>query len=110
MSLPEHYRKLLAEYDRVLNLSKMILAELKRKGKESNLSSLLEKKEMAGEAITQLSKEITSVKIDNYSDSNLRTLADVRGLLKLISEKAKLLQEVEEKIQDFLKQKDTDWK
>ncbi len=109
MRLLEHYKKLSGEYDQVLNLSKMILAELKKGGKESNLSLLLEKKKMVGEAIARLSKEITSAKIGNYSDSSLRTLAEVKNLLKLIGEKVKLLQEVEERIQNFLKQKDSGW-
>jgi len=106
MNLPEQYRKLLTEYDQVLNLSKMILGELKKEKKESNLSFLLEKKKMAGEAIARLTKEIASVEIKSYPDSNLKTLGEVKGLLKLISEKAKLLHEIEEKIQNLLQQKD----
>ena len=105
MSLLEEYKKLLSEYDKVLNLSKMILAELKKEGKESDLFSLLEKKKMAAEGIARLTKEIASTEIKSYSDSNLKTLAEVKDLLKQITEKARLLQEIEEKIQNLLQKK-----
>ena len=110
MSLLEDYKKLLNEYDKVSNLSKMILAELKKEGKESNLFALLEKKKMAGKGIARLTKEVASTEIKSYSDSNLKTLATVKGLLKQIAEKAKLLQEVEDKIQNLLQKKDQGWK
>ena len=106
MSLLEEYKKLSSEYDKVLNLSKMILAELKKEGKESNLFALLEKKKMAGKGIARLTKEVASTEIKSYSDSNLKTLATVKGLLQQIAEKTKPLQEVEGKIQNFLQQKD----
>jgi len=106
VSLLEEYKKLSSEYDKVLNLSKMILAELKKEGKESNLFALLEKKKMAGKGIARLTKEVASTEIKSYSDSNLKTLATVKGLLQQIAEKAKHLQEVEGKIQNFLQQKD----
>jgi hypothetical protein len=101
MSLLEQYRKLLSEYDQVLNLSKKILGELKKGGKENDISFLLEKKAVTGKSIARLTKEIASVEIKSYSDSNLKTLGEVKGLLKLISEKAKLLHEIEKKIQNF---------
>ncbi|MCK4224476.1 MAG: hypothetical protein KAX39_04795 [candidate division Zixibacteria bacterium] len=107
MSLLEEYEKLLSEYDNVLNLSKMILAELKKEGKKNNLISLLEKKKMAGETIARLSEEIGSTQIKSFSGSNLKTLTGVRSLLRQITEKAKLLQEIEEKIQNFLQQKES---
>lgn len=106
MNLPEQYRKLLTGYNQVLNLSKMILGELKKERKESNLSFLLEKKKMAGEAIARLTEEIASIDMKSYSDSNLSTLAEVKVLLKQITEKARLLQEIEEKIKNLLQQKD----
>lgn len=106
MSLLEEYKKLSSEYDKVLNLSKMILAELKKEGKENDFISLLEKKKMAGESIARLTEEVASTEIKSYSDSNLKTLATVKGLLQQIAEKAKHLQEVEGKIQNFLQQKD----
>jgi hypothetical protein len=106
MSLPEQYRKLLNEYDRVLDLSERILDELKKRGKENDISFLLEKKEVTGKSIARLTKEIASAEIENYSGSNLKTLAMVKGLLLQITEKARLLQEIEEKIQNLLQQKD----
>jgi hypothetical protein len=56
---------------------------------------------VTGKSIARLTKEIASVEIKSYSDSNLKTLGEVKGLLKLISEKAKLLHEIEEEIQNF---------
>ncbi len=110
MSLPEQYRKLLIEYDKVLNLSKTILDELRKGGEVKSLVFLLDKKKMTGEAIARLTKEINLIEVRSYPDANLKTLAEVKGLLKLISEKARLLQEVEEKVQNFLKKKDPGWK
>ena len=110
MSLLAEYEKLLSEYDKVLNLSETILAELKKEEKEKDIISLLEKKRMAGETITHLTEKIASTEIKSVSDSNLNTLAMVKSLLKQITEKAKLLQEVEEKIQNSLQEKDSDWK
>ncbi len=106
MSLLEEYKKLSSEYDKVLNLSKMILAELKKEGKENDLFSLLEKKKTVGEGIARLTKEIASTEIKSYSNSNSKALATVKSLLKQIAEKVRLLQEVENKIQNFL-QKET---
>ncbi len=110
MSLLEQYKNLLMEYDKLLNLSQRIWAELKNKGKEKNLISLLEKKRMAGETTTHLTKKISSIEIGSYSDSNLNSLVEVKGVLKQIAEKVKLLQEVEDKIQNFLQQKNPGWK
>ena len=106
MSLLEQYKKLLIEYDKVLNLSKRILAELKNEGKERDLIPLLEKKRMVGQTISHLTKKIASIKIGSYPDSNLNSLAGVKSLLNQITEKAKLLQEVEEEVQNLLQLKD----
>ena len=110
MSLPEQYRQLLSQYEELVSLSRTILAELKKAGGENNLSSLLEKKKSLGENIARLTKEINLIEVRSYPDANLKTLAEVKRLLKLISEKARLLQEVEEKMQNFLHQKDPGWK
>ncbi len=106
MSLLEEYEKLLSEYDKVLDLSKMILTKLKKEGEEKDIISLLERKKVAGETIARLSEEIGSIEIKSFSGSNLKTLTGVRSLLRQITEKAKLLQEIEEKIQNFLQEKD----
>ena len=106
MCLLEQYKKLLLEYDKVLNLSKMILAELKNEGEEKDIISLLGKKRKVGETITHLTKKIASSEIKSYSDSNLSSLAEVKDFLNQITEKAKLVQEVEDKIQNLLQQKD----
>lgn len=106
MSLLEQYKKLLIEYDKVLNLSKRILAELKNEGKERDLIPLLEKKRMVGQTISHLTKKIASIEIGSYPDSDFSSLAGVRSLLNQITEKAKLLQEVEEEVQNLLQLKD----
>ena len=110
MSLPELYRKLLDQYEQVVSLSEMILAELKKAEGKNNLSSLLEKKKSLGENIARLTQQIASSRIGGDSHSNLTALAEVKDLLKLISEKARVLQEAEEKMQNFLHQKDPGWK
>lgn len=105
MNLPDQYRRLLAEYAKVLNLSKKILEELKKEGKESELDLLLEKRKAAGETIAGLTEQIASANIRRCSESSLRTLAQVRGLLQQVIEKAKLLQEIEQEIQDLLRKR-----
>ncbi len=105
MSLLEHYRKLLDQYDQVLTLSKLILRELRSQTEEGNLASLLEKKRSVGESITRLTQKISTARIENYSDPNLKTLIEVKGFLKQITEKAELIREVEEKIQNLLQKK-----
>lgn len=102
MNLPDQYRRLLAEYAKVLNLSRKILEELKKEGKESELDLLLEKRKAAGETIAGLTEQIASANIRGCSESSLRTLAQVKGLLQQVIEKVKLLQEVEQEIQDLL--------
>lgn len=106
MSLPELYRKLLDQYEQVVSLSEMILAELKKAGGENNLSSLLEKKKSLGENIARLTQQIASSRIGGDSHSNLTALAEVKNLLRQVAEKAQFLQQVEEKIQDFLRRRD----
>jgi hypothetical protein len=104
MSLIEEYQKLLKEYDQVLELSRLILAELKKGGGEDHLSSLIQKKRITGERISRFSQELSSIKIKGTSDFNLKALTKVKELLAQISQKARLLQEVEEKIQNLLQQ------
>jgi hypothetical protein len=106
MSLLDQYEALLTEYDKILNLSKMILVELKKGGAESNIVPLLEQKKIASEAITYLTEKLTAVKISSKNDPNLKNLPEVKSLLERITEKAKLIQEVEEKIQNFLQDDD----
>lgn len=106
MSLLDQYEALLTEYDKILNLSKMILAELKKGGAESNIVPLLEQKKIAWEAITYLTEKLAAVKISSKNDPNIRNLPEVKSLLERITEKAKLIQEVEEKIQNFLQDDD----
>jgi hypothetical protein len=105
MSLPEQYRKLLSQYDEVLSLSRMILANLERGGTEENLSLLVERKEKVGNGIARLISEIALFEADGHSDSNFRTLAEVKPLLKQIEERANLLQGVEERIRSLLQKK-----
>lgn len=104
MGLIDGYQKLLKEYDLVLELSRMILAELKKGVREDHLSPLIQKKRMAGERITRFSKELSSMEIKSASDFNLKSVTVVKELLAQISEKARLLQEVEERIQNLLQQ------
>lgn len=106
MNLPEQYRRLLSQYDQLVSLSETILAELKKAGNESNLSLLVEKKKSLGESIARLTRQIASSRIRGGSESNLKALAEVKDLLQQVTEKATLLQRVEEKIQDFLGKKD----
>jgi predicted O-linked N-acetylglucosamine transferase (SPINDLY family) len=105
MSLPELYRELLDQYEQVVSLSKMILAELTKAESDDNLSLLLEKKKSMGENIAQLTRQIASGRIGDDSHSNLTTLTEVKGLLQQVTEKAELLQQIEENIQDFLRKR-----
>lgn len=104
MTLSEQYQLLLLVYDKVLDLSKKILKELEREGSESSIFILLEQKKVAGEAIKQMSRRIASTEIKNKTNSNLKTLALVKNLLKEIADKTQQIQEVEEKIQKFLQE------
>ena len=106
MSLPELYRRLLNQYDEVLSLSRLILANLERGGTEENLSLLVERKEKVGKGIARLTSAIASFDADGHSDSKFRTLAEVKPVLKQIEERANLLQGVEERIRSLLRQKD----
>ena len=106
MSLPEQYRRLLTQYDEVLSLSRMILANLASGGTEENLSLLVERKEKVGKDIAGLTSAIASYDAGARSDSNFKTLAQVKPLLKQIEERANLLQGVEERIRSLLQKKD----
>ncbi len=105
MSLLELYRKLLAEYDQVLSLSRMILFELETGGREQNLNSLLQRKESTGRKIALLAERIASFEVKGHPELDLGTLAAVKPLLKQIEKKANLLQDVERKIQNFVGRK-----
>lgn len=105
MGLLELYRKLLAEYDQVLSLSRMILFELETGGQEQNLNSLLQRKESTGRKIALLTEQIASFEVKRHPELDLRTLAAVKPLLKQIEKKANLLQDVERKIQNFVGRK-----
>jgi vacuolar-type H+-ATPase subunit I/STV1 len=104
MILSEQYQLLLLLYDKVLDLSEKILKELEGEGAESNIVILVEQKKVAGEAIKQMIEKIASTEIRNKTDSDLKTLALVKSLLKEIAEKTQQIQEVEEKIQKFLQE------
>ena len=106
MNLPEQYRRLLSQYDQLVSLSETILAELNKAGSESNLNSLVEKKKTLGESIARLTRQIASSRIKGGSGSNLKALSEMKDLLQQVTEKATLLQRVEEKIQVFLRKKD----
>jgi hypothetical protein len=106
MNLPELYRKLLSEYEQVLRLSEMILAELKRQGAEDDIRPLLERKRKAGENIVQLTEQIAATQIKGHSGSDSGTVVSMKHLLRQITEKAELIQEIEEKILDCLRRKD----
>ena len=102
MNLPEKYRKLLVEYDRVLNLSGQILDELKTGGTEGDLESILEKKRIAGQNIARLTQQIASSEIKGRSDTSFEALALIKDLLGQVTQKAELLQHVENQIQNLL--------
>jgi excinuclease UvrABC nuclease subunit len=106
MSLPELYKKLLDQYEQVLNVTQTILAELKKGEGEKKLNLLLEKKESLGDEIARLTQQIASSSIGRDSRSDLSTLAEVKDLLRQVTEKANLVQGIEGKIQDFLQRKD----
>jgi hypothetical protein len=105
MSLAELYSKLLDRYDQVLSVTRTILAGLKRGEGEESLDLLLEKKKTLGDEIARLTQQIASSRIGADSRSNLSTLTEVKDLLRQVTEKAGLVQETEEKIQDFLRRK-----
>jgi hypothetical protein len=105
MSLPDRYRSLLDLFDQVLGLSHMILSELEMGGRKENLEELLRKKDAAGAKIEKLTREIASSDISIDSQSNLKTLAQVRPILRQIEKKASLLNAVERRIRELAKQK-----
>ena len=102
MNLPELYRKLLDQYEQVLGVTQTILAGLKRGEGEENLNPLLEKKKALGDGIAHLTQQIASSRIGGDSRSNLSALTEVKDLLRQVTEKAELLEQTEEKIQNFL--------
>lgn len=102
MDLLEQYKALLVEYDKVLNISQEILLELEKKGQESDLILLIQQKKVLASTIAQLTEQIASSEVKNRADSNLRTLSEIKSLLEQITNKAKLIQEAEDKIQKFL--------
>jgi hypothetical protein len=106
MNLPELYRKLLDEYEQVLRMSEMILAELKRQGAEDDVRPLLERKRKTGENIARLTEQIASTQIKGPSGSDLSMVTSMKHLLRQITEKAELLQKIEGRIQDHLQRKD----
>jgi hypothetical protein len=103
MSLSLRYQKLLDLFDQVLSLSHMILSELEREETQENLKDLIGKKDAAGRSIAKLTDEIASTEIDTNSESSLRTLAEIKPILKQIEQKASLLQAVEGRIKDLVK-------
>jgi hypothetical protein len=103
MSLSRRYRNLLDLFDQVLGLSYMILSELEKEGTQENLEDLIGKKDAAGRSIAKLTQEIASAEIDSSSELSLKTLSELKPILKQIEQKASLLQAVEGRIQDLVK-------
>lgn len=93
-------------YEQVLSVTQTILAELKRGEGEKNLNLLLEKKKSLGDDIARLTQQITSSRIGGDSRSNLSALTEVKDLLRQVTEKAELLHQTEQKIQDFLRRRE----
>lgn len=103
MNLSQRYRRLLELFDQVLSLSHMILSELEREGTGENLKDLIDKKDAAGRSIAMLTEEIAAAEVGSNSEFSLRTLAEIKPILKQIEQKASLLQAVEGRIQDLVK-------
>jgi hypothetical protein len=106
MRLPELYKKLLDQCEQVLGVTQSVLAGLKRGEGEKNLDPLLEKKKALGDEIARLTQQIASSSVGRDSGSNLAALAEVKDLLRQVTEKANLVQETEERIQRFLRSKE----
>ncbi len=105
MNLPEQYRKLSDLFDEVLSLSNMILFELERGADDKKLEVLAERKDQAGRRIEKLTREISSAGSETDRESNLRTLAEVKPLLKQIEKQTSLLEAIEARIQRLVKEK-----
>jgi len=97
---------LLIAYDKVLNISRKILSELEKNGRESDLLIYLEQKKAVAETIAQLTEIITSTEIGKQINLDSKDLTEMKSALEQITEKAKLIQEVEEKIQKLLQEND----
>ncbi len=102
----ERYRRLSDLFDQVLSLSNMIMFELEREGKDEDLKSLLKRKDATGRSIAEITQEIASSGVDVDFQSNLRTLAEVKPILRQIEKQASLLEVVEKRIQTLVKQRD----
>jgi hypothetical protein len=105
VNLPEQYRQLSDLFEEVLSLSNMILFELERGADSEKLESLVERKDSTGKKIEKLTQEISSGGSDIDRDSKLRTLAEIKPLLKLIEKQTNLLEAVEARIQRLVKGK-----
>jgi hypothetical protein len=81
----------------------MILSELEKEGTREYIEDLIEKKEATGKSIAKLTEEIASVEIGSNSELSLKTLSEIKPILKQIEQKASLLQAVEGRIQDLIK-------
>jgi len=99
---------LLIAYDKALNISRKILSELEKNGRESDLFILLKQKKVVAETIAQLTEIITSTEIKSRNDKNTKDLSEMKSALEQITEKAKLIQAVEEKIQKLLQENNTE--
>ncbi len=104
MNVLEQYQVLSLAYDKALSLSRKILSELEKNGSESDLYILLEQKKVVASTIAQLTETITSTEIGKHTNLNSKDLSEMKSTLKQITKKAKLIQEVEEKIQKFLQE------
>jgi hypothetical protein len=108
MNLLEQYQVLLIAYDKALNLSRKILSELEKNGRESDLLIYLEQKKVVAETIAQLTEIITSTEIGKQINRDSKDLSEMKSALEQITEKAKLIQAVEEKIQKLLRENNTE--
>ena len=103
MTLLEQYKTLLDEFDKVLGLSQTILSELENKGTPETITAHLEQKSAIAKTIAELTDQISSTRIGNGKGSRFADLAEVKILYSKITEKARQIQQIEEKIQHTIK-------
>ena len=102
MTLLEQYKTLLDKYEKVLRLSRKILVELENKAAQDTIIAHLKQKSAMAGIIADLTSQISSTQIGNGKDHRLADLAEVKILYLKITEKARQIQQIEEKIQHFL--------
>lgn len=102
MTLLEQYKTLLDEFDKVLRLSQTILSALKNKRAPETITTHLKQKSAIAKTIAELTDQISSTKMGNGKDSGFADLVEVKILYSKITEKARQIQRIEEKIQHTL--------